>query len=301
MPHRHGAHGNDANRGRRLLIAVALNLGITIAEVAGGLISGSLALLADAAHNLSDAASVLVAYIAWRISQKAANERYTFGFRRAETVGAIINLTTLFVIGLYLIYEAVSRVFNPEEIDASIMLIVGVIALVEDVVAAWVLSKEHGLNIRAAMIHMIADAAATVGVIAGAIVIAIWGATWVDPAITAVIAIYIFGHGYHEIRKAIEVLMDTPPRGFDFDGLVHELRLAAGVEDIHHVHVWRPDEDRIALEAHLSLSVDELDEATRLKETLKGRLRQKFGIDHATIEIERAQAVDHGRKVIQDE
>lgn len=153
--HSHGSKGSEdrsPKRGRRLLIALALNLGITAAEVVGGVISGSLALLADAAHNFSDAASVLVSYIAWRISQREADRRRTFGYARAETIGALINLTTLFVIGLYLVYEAATRLFNPVEVAGTTMLVVGVIALVEDLAAAWVLRKEIGsLNVRIPM------------------------------------------------------------------------------------------------------------------------------------------------------
>lgn len=251
MSHVHSDQRTDRSQGRggRLLIALALNLGITVAEVVGGLISGSLALLADAAHNLSDAGSVLISYIAWRISQRDADRRRTFGYARAETVGAVINLTTLFVIGLYLLYEAVNRLINPTEVVGTTMLVVGVIALVEDLAAAWVLRKETGsLNVRSTYLHMIADAMATIGVIMAALAIMVWGsgARWVDPAATALIAVYIFVHASHEIREAITVLMDSAPTDFDYEALLADLRTLPGVEDIHHLHVWQPSKDREA-------------------------------------------------------
>jgi cobalt-zinc-cadmium efflux system protein len=302
--HGHGASGvadSSPGRGKRLLIALALNLGITAAEFVGGLISGSLALLADAAHNFSDAGSVLVSYIAWRISRREADRRRTFGYGRAETVGAVINLTTLFIIGLYLLYEAISRFINPAEVAGTMMLIVGVIALVEDAAAAWVLRKDTGsLNVRSTYLHMIADAMATVGVIVGAVAIMIWGSAvrWIDPAITAAISLYIFVHAYYEIRKAIAVLMDSAPEGFDYDGLVADLRKTPGVEDIHHVHVWQPEEGRVALEAHIALTEPNFAMATELKERLKKRLHERFGVEHATIEIELSGRVQHDRALL---
>lgn len=294
------AAGDDTDgRGRRLLIALALNLGITVAEVVGGVISGSLALLADAAHNFSDAASVLVSYIAWRISRREADRRRTFGYARAETVGALINLTTLFVIGLYLLYEAGSRLLNPTEVAGTTMLVVGVIALVEDLAAAWVLRKDTGsLNVKSTYLHMIADAMATVGVIVGAIAIMVWGITWIDPVITAVIAVYIFFHAYREIKEAIAVLMDSAPKDFDYDGVVAALKEAPGVDDVHHLHVWQPQEGRIALEGHIAVTETDLGRVTEVKERLKETLRERFGVDHATLEFELAGRVDHGPELL---
>lgn len=280
-------------RGRRLLIALALNLGIVVAEVAGGVISGSLALLADAAHNLADAGAILVAYIAWRISRRKADPRRTFGYARAETVGAVINLTVLLVIGVFLGAEAIGRLLDPQPIQGEIMLIVGAIAMVEDIAAAWVLRKESGANVRSAFLHMIADALATLGVILGALAVMIWDATWVDPAITAAIAVYIFVHAGSEMRGVVAVLMDSAPKNFDTDGLVAALRGAEGVAGVHHLHLWRLDEERVALEVHLALDHSDLAAATRMKEGLKRRLVERFGVAHATIEIEVDAAVDH--------
>lgn len=291
------AHKDDpqaaSRRGRRLLIALALNLGIVVAEVVGGAISGSLALFADAAHNLADAGAILVAYIAWRISRRAADPRRTFGYARAETVGAVINLTVLLVIGVFLGFEAVTRLLDPQPIQGEIMLIVGAVAMVEDIAAAWVLRKESGANVRSAFLHMIADALATLGVILGALAVMIWDATWVDPAITAAIALYIFVHAGSEMHGVVAVLMDSAPEGFDTAGLRRMLEAADGVAGVHHLHLWRLDEERVALEVHLALDHDDLAVATRMKEALKARLAERFDVSHATIEVECARDVDH--------
>jgi cobalt-zinc-cadmium efflux system protein len=290
------AKAKGAARGKRLLAALALNLGIAVAEVIGGLASGSLALLADAAHNLSDAGAVLVSWIAWRVARRETDRRRTFGYGRAETVGAVINLTALILIGAYLLYEAAHRAFRPVEVHGTTMLVVGAIALVEDLAAAWVLRPEtRSLNIRSTYLHMIGDALATVGVILGALAIMAWGpgAWWVDPTITAAISIYILLHAWHEIREAIAILMNSAPRDFDYEGLVEEIGRAPGVEGVHHLHLWRPEEGRLALEAHVVLAEPDLGQATVMKEQLKERLRERFGIDHATIELELGGHFDH--------
>lgn len=302
MAHSHGGSADRSpDRGRRLLIALALNLGITVAEVVGGVVSGSLALIADAAHNFSDAASVLVSYIAWRISRRAANERRTFGYARAETVGALINLTTLIIIGLYLLYEAGARLLEPTEVVPTAVIIVGVIAFVEDVAAAWVLRKDLGsLNVRSTFLHMIADALATVAVIISGVSIMVWGPDvyWIDPAVTGVIAIYVLIHGSREIREAITVLMDSAPKGFEHDRVVAKLRGLERVIDVHHLHVWQISEGKTALQVHLALDDMGFAEATELKERLKRELHDEFEIEHATIEMELAGRVDHDPEIV---
>lgn len=306
VAHTHGKRsGGPAGLGRRLLIALALNLGITAAEVVGGIVSGSLALLADAAHNASDTASVLIAYIAFRIAQRPADQARSFGFGRVETVGALINLTTLIMIGLYLLVEAGNRLFaaEPQELAGTTMLIVGGIALGEDLLAAWVLRKDLGsLNVKATFLHMIADALATVAVIAAAIAVLTWGqrAAWVDPAATAVIALYIFWHAGRAMRETISVLIDTAPEGFDHDALTRTLQDCLGVVEVHHVHLWRREEGILALEAHLVLDDPDLERATRAKERLRIDLRHRFGIQHTTLEVEHRPGVNHDPAIVPD-
>lgn len=297
--HGQGQAGHSAGKGNRLLWALALNIGITVAQVAGGLLSGSLALMADAAHNASDAAALGVSYGAWRVSRRKPDRWRTFGYQRAETVGALINLTTLFVVALYLAYESVSRLFDPPEIGGWTMIIVGVIAFVEDAISSWLLWKDRGgLNIRAAFLHMFADTLATLGVILGGALILLYDLAWVDPAITGAIAAYILVHGWIEMRKVIAVLMDSAPEGFDHDRLEAEMRAMEGVADIHHLHVWRPDEDRVALEAHVAVTEHDLGRADVLRRRIEDRLRDSFGVDHVTLQLEPAAGIQHQRTLV---
>ncbi|WP_274426574.1 cation diffusion facilitator family transporter [Chelativorans sp. YIM 93263] len=300
--HTHHRAVTSSGRGRRLLIVLVLNLGITAAELIGGVVSGSLALLADAAHNLSDAAAVLVSYFAWRISLRKADRRHTFGYARAETVGALVNLTVLVVIGLYLLYEAANRLQAPGELAGGTMLVVGLLALMENAAAAWILRKElHNLNVRSTFLHMAADALSTLGVIVAALAIMAWGSgvSWIDPAITALIALYILIHGTIEMREAVSMLMErAPDDDLDYDAMLKDLKAAPGVADVHHLHAWRPAPEMKAIEMHIAFNETDLARVTAVKEELKTMLRQRYGISHATIEVEYAGSITHDGQLI---
>ena len=293
--HSHGhSHGKDAST-TRLIIALFLNVGITVAQVVGGLLSGSLSLLADAAHNGSDAASLGISYGARKVARRPADRRRTFGYERAELIGAMINLVTLFVIALYLAYAAVDRFFSPEDVGGTTMLIVGAIAFVEDAISVWLLSKDikGSQNIRAAFIHLVGDTLATVGVMVGAVLIMLYDITWVDPAVTLAIAVYIAVHGYIEIKKTIAILMESVPKGFDLEGMARAVEAMDGVRDVHHVHVWRLDERRVAMEAHVAVEgITELRELDALKARIKARLEKDYGVGHATLELEHGRCAD---------
>ena len=294
------SHGKDAST-TRLLIALALNVGITVAQVVGGLISGSLSLLADAAHNGSDAASLGISYGARKVSERPADRRRTFGYERAELIGAFINLVTLFVISLYLVYAAVNRFLNPGEVEGTVMLIVGGIAFVEDALSVWLLSKDlkSGQNVRAVFIHLAGDTLATLGVMIGAALIMVYGITWVDPLITLLIAVYIAVHAYVEIRTTIAILMESAPEGFPMDEMTRAVEGMDHVADVHHVHVWRLDEDVTALEAHMAVEgIEELRALDALKGRVKEKLREEYSIGHATLEIEHGACTDDGNQML---
>lgn len=291
---------SDDSGGRNLLVALILNMGITIAQVLGGIVSGSLSLLADAAHNGSDAASLGISWGARKVSLREADRERTFGYNRAELVGALINLTTLFVIAVLLFVQAGRRFADPTGVSGEIMLIVGIIAFAEDAISAWLLwaGQKESINIRSAFIHMVGDTLATLGVIVGGLLIIGYEMYWVDPAITAAIAIYIFVHGWIEIRKAVRLLIDSSPRGFDFDRMLREVETMRGVVDMHHVHLWHLDEHRVALEAHVAVEERDLGSIEEIKRRVKHLLRDEFGIAHTTLEIEIAGRSEHDQSVI---
>jgi cobalt-zinc-cadmium efflux system protein len=294
--HGHGGHGHGKEASTtRLVLAVVFNLLITIAEFVAGVMAGSLALLADATHNLNDTASMGISLAARKISGRTADRRRTFGYERAELIGAFINLTTLVLIALYLLVEAVRRFFEPRSIDGNLMLIVGAITLVANVATAFVLYQpsKDSLNIRSAFVHIVADAFGSVAVLVGGWVIMRYNWTVIDPILTMVIAVYILVHSYGMLRETISILMESAPEGFPLAAMIQSIERMEHVRDVHHVHVWRLSERETALEAHVVVEdISELRALDTLKTRIKHHVRDAFGIGHATLEMECEACVD---------
>jgi len=300
MSHARGHHQGAESGGGRILIALLLNIGIVVAQVIGGILSGSLALIADAVHNGSDAASLGVSYGARRIARRDPDQRRTFGYARVETVAALINLTSLIVIALYLLVEGGRKLFQPEEVDGMTMLIVSGIAFVEDLLSVIVLYplSKGSLNVRSATLHLIADTLSTVAVLAGAVAVMLFDVPWIDPALTVLISVFILAHALKELRAAASVLIESAPKGFDLKGAVRAVEAVPGVRDLHHVHVWQLDENRVAVEAHLVMEQADLGEIERVKREAKKVLHDQFGVEHTTLEVEIDACVEHERSVV---
>lgn len=272
----------------RLLWSVVLNQLLTVGQVAAGIISGSVALLSDAAHNFNDANALLIAYIARRVSRKRANRRFTFGYRRAEMIGATINLTLLGVIGLYLVYEGIMRFIRPVEIIGWLMAAASILALVVDVATALLLWKmsRGSLNVRAAFVHNIVDALGSVAVLIGAMAIIWWKWTWVDPALTLLIASYVLWQVIKMLPQAMRVLMEGTPADLNVDELVRNIESLDGVQGLHHLHIWELDEQHRALEAHVVIARDRASDLASIKRQIKASLSDTFQIRHTTLEFE---------------
>ena len=273
---------------RRLVWALLVNVVLTVVQIIGGVVSGSLALIADAVHNFSDAASLMIALIARQWSTKPADMDRTFGYRRAELVGAMINLTTLILIGVYLLFEAVMRIFQPEPIAGWIVVIIAGVALVVDVITAaltYTLAKES-INIRAAFLHNLADALSSVAVIVAGSLIILYEWYIVDTLCTFLIAGYVIFHGGIEIRTVIRILMQSTPTDLDIKDIVTTLKKIDSIEDVHHIHVWELDEHTRSLEAHVVITEQGPDRIESVKTQIKNCLSEQFKIEHSTIEFE---------------
>lgn len=287
MGHEHHHHHDiDTMDDRRLIAAIAINMLLTLAQVVGGIVSGSLALIADALHNFSDAASLLIAWVARRIGRQPADRFKTFGYKRAEVIAALINLVTLVLVGLYLIYEAIWRVFEPQIIEGWMVIIVAGIALVIDVITAiltYTMSK-HSMNIRAAFLHNVSDALASVGVIISGIVILLYEWYWMDTVLTLLIASYVLYQAATLLPKTVHLLMEGVPENIVIDEVIRVMEQVEGVLNVHHVHIWQLDEHNNALEAHVV--IDDFIETETIKAVLKAELEQNFSIAHSTLEFE---------------
>ncbi|MBF52421.1 MAG: cation transporter [Confluentimicrobium sp.] len=291
--HSHGGHGHhhiDPEAGdRKVAAAVGVNLLLTVAQIVGGILSGSLALIADAIHNLSDAMSLIIAFAARKIARRPADAQMTFGYARAETVAALVNYTTLIVIGLYLIYEGVARLFDPQPIAGWTVVIVAAIALVVDLVTValtYAMSKES-MNIRAAFLHNVADAMGSVAVIVAGTFVILYDWQIIDPLVTLLIAGYILWHAFTEIGGVIRVLMLGAPPDMDSAEVLTALRRVDGVCDLHHLHLWQMEERETAVQVHVVVEDSRWSEAAQIKQRLRDRLAD-MGVSHATLELEQA-------------
>jgi cobalt-zinc-cadmium efflux system protein len=288
MPHDHDHHHPiDAGAGdRRVFLAIAVNGVLTLVQIVAGILSGSLALIADAVHNFSDALSLVIAFAARRIARRPADAKMTFGYGRAEVVAALINYTTLVVIALYLAAEGVGRLFDPQDVEGWMVVVVAAVALVIDTVTALLvfrMSKES-VNIRAAFLHNLMDALGSVAVIIAGTLILLYDWRLVDPIVTLMIAGYILWHTAREIGPVIRVLMLGSPTDTSATEVLDGMESVAGVADVHHLHLWMMGEHETSLEAHVVL--DEGADAVRVKEALKAMLSDRFGVVHTVLELE---------------
>lgn len=292
MGHHHHHHCTDPSviGERRLLWAVCANVVLTFAQILGGVLSGSLSLIADALHNFSDAASLFIALIAIRVGKKPADNIKTFGYKRAETIAALINLTSLVIIGLYLVVEACKRFYAPAPIEGWIVVVVAGAALSVDILTALLTysQSKSSLNIKAAFIHNVSDALASIAVIIAGTLILLYGWVWVDAALTLLIAGYILWQGIMQMPKVINLLMEGMPDYIDVDDVIAAIEALPEVKNAHHLHIWQLDEYRSALEVHVV--IDDLTRMEAVKKEIKMMLDEKFSIRHSTLEFETVQA-----------
>ena len=287
--HIHHHHAPESDRG--LIFAVWINFFLTFAQVIGGVISGSLSLIADALHNLSDAASLGIALFARKISRKPADEFKSFGYQRAEVIAALINLTLLIVVSLYLVYEAVWRIIEPQAVTGWIIVAVAGIALIVDMITAMITFRmsKNNMNMKAAFLHNLSDAFASIAVVIAGTLIILYQWYWVDTLLTFLIAGFVLWQGVVMLPKTIHLLMEGTPENLELENIRSTIEGLEGVEEMHHVHVWSLDEKRVALEAHIVVITDELKEVELIKGNVKLALKEEFDISHSTLEFEHHQ------------
>tara|TARA_R110000803_G_scaffold44343_7_gene93915 strand:+ start:32119 stop:33015 length:897 start_codon:yes stop_codon:yes gene_type:complete len=281
----HHSYGHSHTANGKLTLAVFINVLLTIVQIVGGVLSGSLSLIADALHNLSDAGAIVIAIFARKISAKNADENMTFGYQRAEIIGTLINSITLIIVGLYLIYEAISKYFSPTEINGWLVIYIAGIALVIDIVTAvltYMSGAKDSMNLRAAFIHNVSDALASVAVIVAGILIILYQWYVVDIVATILISIYVLYHGGLLALESIKILMQAVPEACDINEIKADIELNLFISNAYDIHVWQLDEHKFFLECKLELTADT--EQVNLAE-IKGMLEKKYAIKHSTIEV----------------
>ena len=285
MSHDHAHHHSHNSLGLTFL----LNIVITIAQIIGGLISGSLALISDAIHNFSDGIAVLLAYIADRLGHREKTAKHSFGYKRAEILAAFINALVLIAISFYLMIEAIDRFANPQSVDFEWMLGLGILGFLANSFSVFLLHDDHhhNLNIKAAYLHLLGDALTSLAVIVGAVFIWAWGWTWIDPLVTLLISIYLLVHTFNLLKESTEILMQFAPSTIDPDVVKQKLEEVAGVKQVYHIHIWRLTDHSIHFEAHVELYSDmRLSETHCVDEQMNELLHHDFEIMHVTLQFE---------------
>ncbi|MDD2245573.1 MAG: cation diffusion facilitator family transporter [Proteiniphilum sp.] len=282
-------HHTDQVRGKKMLWATLLNFSITIVQFIGGIVSNSLSLISDSIHNLGDSSAIFIAFLAGKRAEKSPDERKTFGYRRTEILVALFNAVVLIAICIFLFFEAYRRLIHPEPIKGKVMLIIAVFGLLANLISVVILhhDKNHNLNVRAAYLHLLGDTLSSVAVILGGVAIWIWNIYWIDPIITVLVGIYIIYHTWSIVRQTLNILMQASPEGLDIRELKREVESFNEVENMHHLHVWKLDDEHIHLEAHINikenLPVSEV-QAVRLQ--IEEMMWEKYGISHITLQTE---------------
>jgi len=284
----HG-HAHDVSNlsGKKIFWVTLLNATITVAEVIGGILSGSLALLSDAVHNLSDTIAIALSYIANRIAQRPKDYKRTYGYKRAEILSAFINSTVLLVISVVLIFEAFKRWRAPENIDGTLMIVIAFIGLVANFVSVYLLEKDshENLNIKSSYLHLISDTVSSVGVLVGGIAIKIWDIVWIDPLITLLISLYILIETWKVIKKTVGILMQSSAP-LDFEKIKKDIEEIDMVRNIHHVHSWMSNEKTIYFEAHIDMEDIKLSQAEKVYGEIEHLLIEHYGVTHVTLQAE---------------
>ena len=290
MGHSHNhSHSHKDLKGRNLLISILLNILITVSQVIGGLVSGSLALLSDALHNFSDVLSLVVSYVANKLSKKQASIHRTFGYKRAEILAAFINAATLIVVAVLLIIEAIKRFQNPEEIKTGLVIWLSLLGIIANGLSVLLLKKDanSNMNMRSAYLHLLTDMMASVAVLIGGLLMKFYQIYWVDSALTLAIAIYLIWMGYDLLKNSTKVLMLFTPESVPIKEIVAEISAFEAIKNVHHVHVWQLNEDEVHLEAHIDFNYDiTLSQFDAILDDIEELMYHKYDINHVNIQPE---------------
>ncbi len=284
-----------------MLLVSFLNVFITIAELIGGLLANSLALLSDAIHNLSDTLAILLAYIAGRVSKRRSNTKKTFGYKRIEILAAFINASVLIVISVFLIYEAGHRFFDPQPIKGLLMMVVATAGLLFNLLSVLLLRKYSGenLNIRSAYLHLLGDTLSSVAVIIGGMLIYFFNIYWVDPLVTVLISLYLIKETWDVFRQSANILMQAAPEDLDLEVIIPTLEQIPGIRNIHHVHTWGLSEKDYHFECHADLEEDiPVSRTNTIKKQMERILLEEFRIGHLTVQFE--YGVSDDKDIIHD-
>jgi cation diffusion facilitator family transporter len=286
LTHHHGSIPDTS--GARLLITLALNLIIPTAQVIGGIMANSMALISDAAHNFSDFTAVLIAYVANRIGKRGASAGFTFGYRRAEILAAALNVILLLGVSGFIVYQGFLRIFHPEPVVAGLVIVVAGIGVLGNGFSAWLLHKDssHNLNVRGAFLHMLGDLFTSVVVVLNGLILLYKPWYWLDPALSALIALFIVRNCWTIMKEAVCILMNATPNGMDLCRVKESMESLPGVKNVHYMHAWNLCSSSVAFSCHVVVPDQYLSQIDALSRSVRHRLMEQFGIDHPVLQFE---------------
>ncbi|MED3689684.1 cation diffusion facilitator family transporter [Peribacillus butanolivorans] len=288
--HDHGHHHHHSENKKALLASFLLISTFMVVEVIGGFMTNSLALLSDAGHMLSDAAALCLSYTAIRLGEKKATQTKSYGYKRFEIIAACLNGLTLIVISVFIFIEAIRRFVNPPEVQSLGMLMISIIGLLVNIIAAWILmsgDKDDNLNVRSAFLHVIGDMLGSVGAIAAALLIYFFDWGIADPIASVVVAILIIISGIRVVRDSFHILMEGTPYQVDMEEVKTSLKELPNVSDVHDLHIWTITSGFLTMSCHVV--IDENGNHDTVLAEVQKLLHDQFGIEHSTIQVERQE------------
>lgn len=276
-------------KGQNLIYSIIFNSLITVAQIIGGIFSGSLALISDALHNFSDVLNLVFSLYANKLSKRKASLNHTFGYKRAELIAAFVNASALIIVALFLIYGAIGRFFEPQTIQSNLVIWLSLFGILVNGMSALLLKNDakHNINMKSAYLHLFTDMLASIGVLIGGLLMKYFGWYWIDSVLTILIAIYLIIVGLDLVKTSTKILMLFTPDQIDIKEIVREVHKISGVNKLHHIHIWDLNDHELHLEAHLDCSEDiKMSEFNVLLNKIEQVLFHKFHINHTNIQPE---------------
>ncbi len=295
----HHHHHHDVS-GKNLFWTIVLNVIITVSQIIGGIVSGSLALLSDAMHNFSDVLALVIAYAANRLAARPNDEARTFGFKRAEILAALFNASVLIGIAIFLLVEAAHKFYHPEAVDSVWVIGLGALSIVLNTLSVLLVREDShdNMNVRAAYLHLLTDVMTSVAVVVGGILMYSFGLFWIDPLVSALIALYLIRASFGIVRESSAILMEFTPGGIDIAAVAAAIEEEPEIAGVHHIHIWKLNDRRINLEAHLDFTGDvPLSRSNAVIDRLEQKLHDIFDIEHTTFQCEYGRDDDKKRIV----
>lgn len=282
-------HHHHELSGKNLFITIVLNIIITLSQIVGGIFSGSLALLSDAMHNFSDVLALVIAYGANRFALRSSTPTKTFGYKRTEILATLFNASALLGIGIFLVIESFQKFYHPEIVESFWVIALGILSIILNTASVFLVKDDahNNMNIKAAYVHLLTDVMTSVVVVIGGILMYYFQLFWVDPAISLLIAFYLIWASFGLIKESSSILMQFAPSHIKMDELISFIIDEPRIENIHHIHLWRLDDNRTHLEAHLDFAENvTLEVSNKVIDKLEVNLHDNFGIEHITFQCE---------------